>query len=385
MEGDTVEVGQAQEVKVWDPALRLFHWLLAGSVFGAALTGFLERRLQLGLHLAFGTSIGALLLFRLIWGFFGPTYARFASFLHPPGAVIEHLRELRHPRPVQHLGHNPLGALMVFGLFTVLAALVGTGLVVLGGMLAEGPVASFTSYAVGRPLLFVHGGLAVLLVLMIAGHLGGVAFESRRGEHLVRAMISGAKRVGPRTRWAQPAQARPFAAAAVLVAGLFVSAAGIAALSALPDPRVPPVPASRKTHAAKAYARECSACHMAYPPELLPARSWAAIMGGLSHHFGEDASLGSRRETAAISAYLIANAAAHWDTLPAHLFRVVDPAQPLLISATPAWRRLHRHIPPAVFHSKAVGSPAACDACHRDAATGLFAPQNIHIPKKAMP
>ena len=36
---------------------------------------------------------------------------------------------------------------------------------------------------------------------------------------------------------------------------------------------------------------ECSACHMAYPAGMLPARSWRALMGDLSNHFGEDASL----------------------------------------------------------------------------------------------
>ena len=38
-------------------------------------------------------------------------------------------------------------------------------------------------------------------------------------------------------------------------------------------------------------AKECGACHMVFPPQLLPARSWQKLMADLSSHFGEDASL----------------------------------------------------------------------------------------------
>ena len=36
---------------------------------------------------------------------------------------------------------------------------------------------------------------------------------------------------------------------------------------------------------------ECSTCHVAYPPRLLPRESWRAVMSGLDKHFGSDASL----------------------------------------------------------------------------------------------
>src|SRR5690606_37122372 len=40
-----------------------------------------------------------------------------------------------------------------------------------------------------------------------------------------------------------------------------------------------------------AYQEECGACHLPYPPGLLPAASWQRIMQDLAHHFGTDASL----------------------------------------------------------------------------------------------
>ena len=36
---------------------------------------------------------------------------------------------------------------------------------------------------------------------------------------------------------------------------------------------------------------ECSSCHIAYPPHLLPAKSWRMLMSGLDRHFGSDASI----------------------------------------------------------------------------------------------
>ena len=69
----------------------------------------------------------------------------------------------------------------------------------------------------------------------------------------------------------------------------YASLAGLLLLSgiapALADgPRVPPV-----DH--QATIKECAACHMAFPPQMLPARSWEALMGDLANHFGENAQL----------------------------------------------------------------------------------------------
>ncbi len=379
MDQGGTNAGLVAEIRVWDAGVRAFHWLLAGAVLGAAYTGFFEKRLALGLHLILGIAVLLLLGFRLVWGFLGGTYARFSSFLHPPEVVAEHVRALRDPEPARHLGHNPLGALMVWALLAVLAAIAASGAIALGGMLKQGPFALFLAYSTGRFLLHLHLALAILLVAMVLAHLGGVVFESRRhGESLVRAMLTGRKPALPPAEAAPPARARPFAAAAILGLGFLAGAAGVARLAARPGLGVPPARLD------KTYAADCSGCHMAYPPELLPAPSWAAIMANLSNHFGEDASLG-RSDTAAIAAYLQANSAGRWDTLPAHLFRVVDPARPGTISATPAWKRIHRRIPAATFRAQLVGSPANCAACHADAASGGFAPQRIHIPEAAKP
>jgi hypothetical protein len=58
-----------------------------------------------------------------------------------------------------------------------------------------------------------------------------------------------------------------------------------------------------------AYRNECGACHIAFPPALLPVDDWLAIMSELDRHYGANAGLDEkvRKE---ISAFLERNGAA---------------------------------------------------------------------------
>ena len=115
---------------------------------------------------------------------------------------------------------------------------------------------------------------------------------------------------------------------------------------------------------------ECSACHMAFQPQMLPARSWEAIMGDLANHFGENAQLDDA-VTADITAYLVANAA-DANGKKNRLMRGINKSDaPLRITETPWWVRAHRgEVSEASF--KRAGSKANCAACHRGAATGYY-------------
>ncbi len=197
--GPAWEAGEA--VRVWDVGVRAFHWVLVTTVVAAALTGFVLGRTMLAWHLAAGSAMIAAAVWRLVWGMLGPTYARFTSFAYRPATVLAHLRDLHHPRfgrRHRHLGHNPLGAMMVFAFIVVLAATALTGTLALGGLLKQGPLRAFLSYAAGQQGLAVHNGLAILLLVMIGAHVAGVAFESWRGqENLLAAMLTGDKPAQP--------------------------------------------------------------------------------------------------------------------------------------------------------------------------------------------
>lgn len=364
-------------VPVWDLGIRLFHWLLVAAVAVAAWTGFILARTTLAWHLGAGAAIAALLIWRLAWGTWGTTYARFASFTYPPASLLEHLRGFFAGYHRRHLGHNPLGALMVFALITALAAIVTAGAVTLGGMLKQGPLRAFLAYSVGRQSLQIHRVLAYLLLGMIVAHLLGVAWESWRGrEDLTRAMLTGSKPREPEADTVPPVQPRTWTAFTVVLAVLALGTGAIIGLAALPGRGVPPSTLD------PVFDEQCGSCHLAYSPSLAPASTWQGILADLKHHFTADATL-TPEMVQHLRVYLDDNDATHWDTLPSHLFRTPAPNGSLRITDTPGWRRVHRHIPDRVFASKPVRRKSACEACHADAASALFAPQSIAVPEGA--
>ena len=128
------------------------------------------------------------------------------------------------------------------------------------------------------------------------------------------------------------------------------------------------------------YKEECGSCHVAFPPALLPADSWKALMAGLNKHFGEDASL-TPAKTAEIGKFLEQNAARK------DKYRSVDAqGKPLLRITESAWfKREHRDghdgITAAVWKLPSVKTPANCSACHREADQGNYSESGIRIPR----
>jgi cytochrome b len=359
------------KIAVWDRAVRIFHWLLVLSVVVAAYTGFFGDKRTLDIHLISGTLIGALIVFRLIWGFSGSTYARFGSFVCSPLETLRHVRDLMRGRASHHIGHNPVGTAMILALLAVLTAIIVTGVIVLGGVVKVPPFLTFTT---AFSLREVHQLLAFALVGLVALHVIGVVAESlRTHESLARAMVTGTKLDRPGAEAAAPAIARPAFATAAF-AGIGGGAAIlIAYLSLQPAFGVPTAPLDA------AYIKECGSCHSPHHPSVASASTWSALMGKLDDHFGENASL-SPELTARLTAYMTDNSAEKWDTWPANRLRVADTAEPLRITATRGWKRFHKHLPAEFFKAKAVGGKLNCSKCHADAETGRFAPRAIDVP-----
>lgn len=364
-------------VWVWDLPTRLFHWLLVVSVLAALATEFVAPPWWLSWHVAAGYLVAALLLFRLIWALFGSEHSRVASFFYRPRQLVGYLHSLLKRRPPHYVGHNPAGAVMIFALFAVLTGLVVTGFLVQGGREKQGPFAGVTGFALGSQAHAIHRFLAYLLMALVIAHLAGVLADGLlHRSSLVRAMITGWKRV--------PAQlpllpVRPARVRAAFVAGvtLFLPATvALVLLSRLPALGVPEMTPD------PVWASECGSCHYAFHPSLLPRASWAAIMAGLEDHFGEDASL-TPPTAAEIAAFLQTYAAENWDTKPARLLSMVSPADPLRITATQFWLRRHRRLDPALFTAPTVKAKSNCIACHRDADSGRFDAQAIVLPRLA--
>ncbi len=129
------------------------------------------------------------------------------------------------------------------------------------------------------------------------------------------------------------------------------------------------------------YTDRCAACHFAYPPGLLPVRSWDKVLSALPEHFGETVDL-DLRDKAEISAYLRASAAEHTrSSRAARILRSATGATPGRITEIPYIREKHDEISPAVLKRKAVGSLSNCNACHQQATRGVFEEDDVRIPR----
>lgn len=169
-------------VKVWDPFVRVFHWSLVALFAIAYATGDEIERV----HIMAGYAIAGLLALRIVWGFIGPRHARFADFVRSPREAMSYMRDVMLFRARRYIGHNPAGGLMVIALIVSLA-----GTSITGYMLTT------DAYWGSKAMEEIHEALANATVVLVVLHVLGVlvaSFEHR--ENLVKAMITGRKRIG---------------------------------------------------------------------------------------------------------------------------------------------------------------------------------------------
>ena len=208
-------------VKVWDPFIRIFHWTL---VIGFTIA-YLTEGEPFWLHITAGFTVAGLVAARIVWGFIGPSHARFSDFVYAPSKVFGYLFDLVRFRAKRYIGHSPAGGAMVVALLISLAGTTGTGAYMYfthdeGAASQESFIPEQTILAAeglivtpayadedeayeegegGRheenPVEEVHEFFANLTLLLVILHLGGVALASfAHKENLPRAMVTGEKR-----------------------------------------------------------------------------------------------------------------------------------------------------------------------------------------------
>lgn len=186
-------MNQIEQIKVWDPLVRFFHWTL---VFSFAVA-FITEDEWINLHTLAGYTIAGLVSFRIIWGLIGTRYARFSNFVFSRKVIIRYLKDIVAFRPKHYLGHNPAGGAMVIALLLSLIATVITGLSVYGASEYSGPLATFwagSSQFTGDVLEGMHELFANFTLLLVVAHVVGVILASfQHGENLVRSMVTGLK------------------------------------------------------------------------------------------------------------------------------------------------------------------------------------------------
>lgn len=214
----------ARQVVAWDLPTRLFHWALVLLVISA----YVSRRWgDSGLvwHTWNGYAVLVLVVWRVLWGFFGSSTSRFASFLYSPVTAARYGLDFLLRRPRHFLGHNPLGGSVVF----VLLALVG-GQAVLGlfayddhTSLTGGPLSGRVPDAVWTLATRWHIKLFDVLLAVVGLHIAAnVLYLVWKGENLVAAMISGRKPARDFEDGAQATVAHGIRAIACLLAALAI-------------------------------------------------------------------------------------------------------------------------------------------------------------------
>lgn len=193
----------------WDPVVKITHWSIVTAIIANAL--FTEE--GSGVHIWVGYALAAILALRLLWGMIGPPEARYSAFPPSPRRAIAHLRDIRVGKKEVHRSHNPLGALMVYAIWSMLGVIIASGIAMAGPPSTAFLDRAALSGEVSRQLVVeqgdpddddegeggedgvweeVHETAVNLLYILIALHIAGVAFETRRsGREILLAMLPG--------------------------------------------------------------------------------------------------------------------------------------------------------------------------------------------------
>jgi cytochrome b len=177
-----------QRFRLWDLPTRIFHWALVLCVIASFITVNVGGNAMVW-HGRIGVAVVGLLVFRLVWGFAGSTYARFSQFIRGPSAIRDYLQGRW-----QGEGHNPLGALSVLALLATLILLVSTGLFANDDIAFEGPLYALVGKELSDRVVGIHRLIEPLIMLLVFAHLAAIVFYTKvKKQDLVKPMITGWK------------------------------------------------------------------------------------------------------------------------------------------------------------------------------------------------
>jgi len=154
-------------IPVWDPLVRLFHWLLVA----AFATSWLTQEEHYNLHLQAGYASLGLVCFRMAWGMVGPRYARFTDFIYSPSAIYAYLKSIAGGGSKRFIGHNPAGGAMIIAMIAGLLTVTISGIALDGAENWSGPLAEMGLYRHTALIQSIHVLSTDLLLVLIAMHL----------------------------------------------------------------------------------------------------------------------------------------------------------------------------------------------------------------------
>jgi cytochrome b len=161
-------------------------------VAGLIATGELG---MMQLHFWLGYAVLTLVLFRLVWGFLGGHWSRFINFVPTPAKLRAYVQAVRAHEETRSIGHNPLGALSVLGMLSILLLQVFSGFMSDDEIANTGPWTAFVPTNWVELATEYHGEIGkVILFLLIAIHVVTVLYYKRvKNDDLITPMITGDK------------------------------------------------------------------------------------------------------------------------------------------------------------------------------------------------
>ena len=170
-------------MKVWDISTRLYHWLQAVLFVLLVVTGNTGD----GPHVDLGIALAVLVLWRIVWGFWGSETNRFYQFVRTPVATIRYILG----KVKAGVGHNPAGGWMVLVMLLALLAQCVSGFA-MAGFLDNLPYAEeWLTDDLFDVLENVHVYGVDVLQVLVGLHVLAIIIYKLRGKPLVKAMVTG--------------------------------------------------------------------------------------------------------------------------------------------------------------------------------------------------
>jgi cytochrome b len=178
-------------ILVWDVWTRLFHWLTAALIVVAYVT---YRLGWMDWHARAGDAVLTLVVFRLLWGFFGSQTARFSRFVAAPRAAFRHLAQISRREPDRQVGHNAAGGWMVLLLLVLVLGEALSGIYLQNDVANQGPLTEVTPARVANVITASHRILWDALLAAILLHVMAIiVYAAAKGQNLLRPMVTGLK------------------------------------------------------------------------------------------------------------------------------------------------------------------------------------------------
>lgn len=188
-----------QTRRVYDPLLRLSHWVIALTVVALVASSQLAEAFEhrpwetaiWNLHILAGYGLTVALLTRLLWGVVGPASARWRDMWHP-ALWKESLRSRRLPS-AHRAGHDPIASLAYLFAYGVMALMVVTGLGLAASEFQTGPLAAWLGNAgwIEDLVEDPHEAGFILMLGFVGLHMAALVFHQLRGERVAQSMVTG--------------------------------------------------------------------------------------------------------------------------------------------------------------------------------------------------